>query len=321
MRKLASVQEILSIEDIENADNIQKAKVLGWNVIVKKGAYNIGDKCVFFECDSILPEKEWSEFMRPKRFRVKTCKLKGVISQGLIMPISILPNGIYNIGDDVTEIIGVKKFGVDCQLTMCDTEGSFPWYVPKTDETRLQSVINVINEMQNIECYVSLKYDGTSCTVAKKENVLSVCSRNFAKKDGNNIYWNMVRKYNLENIPDGYAIQGEIVGPKIHKNRLCLLDHDLFVFNVYDIYNSRYLDYHDFIDFCIKYGLKHVKIEYIGKFSFTLDDLLLMADGFYDNTSNCKEGIVVRPIIETYSAVLKGRLSFKVLSNDYLLKE
>lgn len=109
-RALAYTARCGKIEKIEGADNIELMSVLGWKVIVKIGEFHEGDLCVYFEIDSKLPEKEWSEFMRTKHFKVKTMKLGkfGVISQGLALPINV-----FNVempceeNVDVTELLGV----------------------------------------------------------------------------------------------------------------------------------------------------------------------------------------------------------------------
>jgi hypothetical protein len=168
--------------------------------------------------------------------------------------------------------------------------------------------------------------DGTSSTFFSFENNYGVCSRNLEVKDGENVYWKLSRKYHLgEVLPTGFAVQGEICGPNIQKNRLQLTEYDLFVFNVYDICNRKYLDYEEFIRFTTAMGLKRVPV-LTDNFIFdsrvhTVDFLLEMAKGKYIGTTNDREGIVIRPVIETYSNVLKGRLSFKVLNNDALLLE
>ena len=111
-RMLAYVQKVDSIEPIEGADNIELAKVLGWTLIVLKGEFKEGDKCVFFEIDSQLPSDNPSyAFLAPKKFRVKTYKLNkfGVISQGLILPLDKL--GLENdleVLTDLTDRLGVK---------------------------------------------------------------------------------------------------------------------------------------------------------------------------------------------------------------------
>lgn len=112
-RALAYTVTIDSITPIEKADNIELAHVGGWNVIIRKHEFSVGDMAVFFEIDSLLPETEWSEFLRPKKFKVKTYKLGkfNVISQGLLLPMSILPdNKKYAIHEDVTNTLGIKYY-------------------------------------------------------------------------------------------------------------------------------------------------------------------------------------------------------------------
>src|SRR5262245_13237061 len=109
-RKLVSIQRVDAIEPIEGADTIVKARGMGWDVVVKKHEFQLGDPCVFFEIDSVLPEgKAWAEFMRPRGFRVKTARLRGVLSQGLALPVDILPEGtdVPEQGTDVRDLLGV----------------------------------------------------------------------------------------------------------------------------------------------------------------------------------------------------------------------
>ena len=109
-RKLAHIEKIEWITPIEGKDRIVLAGVLGWTVIVQKADYAVGDNVVFCEIDSVFPEKPEFEFLRSKHFRIKTMKMSGVLSQGICFPLSILPEGNYEIGDDVTELIGITQY-------------------------------------------------------------------------------------------------------------------------------------------------------------------------------------------------------------------
>ena len=112
-RALAYIVTVDDIKPIEGADNIELACVGGWRIIVNKQQFNPGDEAVFFEIDSLVPEAEWSEFLRPRKFKVKSYKLNkfGVVSQGLLMPMDILPNDKkFKVGDDVTKVLGVKYY-------------------------------------------------------------------------------------------------------------------------------------------------------------------------------------------------------------------
>ena len=111
-RSLAHIEKIAWVKPIDGADNIELIGILGWICVAKKGEFKEGSWCCYFEIDSKLPETEWSEFMRNKHFKVKTMKLGkfSVISQGLALPIDCIPelqNKKLNIGDDVTDLLGV----------------------------------------------------------------------------------------------------------------------------------------------------------------------------------------------------------------------
>ena len=106
-RKLAHIEVIESLYPIEGADKTEVAKVLGWECVVKKGEFKKGDIIVYVEVDSVMPDKPEYEFLRDRKFRVRTIKLKGQISQGLVLP---WKSGWGFIGDDVTDVLGITKY-------------------------------------------------------------------------------------------------------------------------------------------------------------------------------------------------------------------
>ncbi len=364
IRKLASLQRIDDINPIKDVDRIEVAKVGGWQTIVKKDEFKIGDLVVFCEIDCLLPEKPEFEFLRVKHFRIKTQKMRGVVSQGLVLPLSISYDGGENyplsdyieeehlmVGADVTELLGIKKYEapISPQL-MGMAKGNFPTYiVPKTDEERLQSCMSVLDEMRGKMCYITQKEDGTSFTAYHivepdmnpeepgLKEYFGVCSRNLELKNeafpGSdvNVYWKIAKQYNIkEKLEDYYhdygvnlAIQGEICGDGIAKNPLELPRNtqQLHIFNIYNIDEHKYLDYEVIETICAILEIPMVETIYLGKFNFTLEELLKMAEGKYSGTNNEREGIVVRPDFETFSETLQGRMSFKVINNNYLLKE
>lgn len=108
MRKLASIKAISDIIPIEGKDRIVLAMVDGWSVIVKKDEFKIGDKCVYVEIDSVLPERPEFEFLRKNNFRIKTMKMAGCISSGICFPLTIFENYGKLVYDDSGAIIGVE---------------------------------------------------------------------------------------------------------------------------------------------------------------------------------------------------------------------
>lgn len=335
-RKLASIQIVESIHPIEGADNIVRARVMGWDVVVKKDEFKPGDPCVFFEIDSILPnDKEWSQFMAKHKFRVRTCRLRGVLSQGLALPISILDNPGFEkailtnphlkVGVDVSTPLRVTKHEVYLPTHGGGVQaGAFPHFVPKTDELRLQSYLGVLCELRDLPYVMTVKYDGASGTFFRKDDQFWACSRNWRLRDSEQCVWYAAaRNCDLyHRMPLGFAVQAEVMGPGIQKNPLQLRNHQLFAFDVYDIGKQAYLDHGDFMKFCQLFGIPTVDVVETGSnFRYTLDELLEKAKGTYPGSGRRREGIVVRPQTETRSTTLGGRLSFKVLNNDFLLKD
>lgn len=330
-RKLASIQRIDKLEPIPGADRIEKATVMGWSVVVQKGLHEEGDLCVFCEIDSVLPSTaEWAQFMEPRKFRVKTAKLRKCLSQGLCFPLFDMPEldpSCHEVGDDVSEQLGIIKY--EPPVPSDEISGPFPGEIPKTDEIRLQSALGVLDEIRTRPFYVTVKLDGSSGTFYKKDGELIVCSRNWALKEGGNPHWRVAERYDLaEKLEDGFCIQGEVCGPGIQRNRLGLEEPDLFVFDVYSAHLGAYLRYDQLVLFCHNNGLKTVPYEFevesdeLEEFPFTLDNFIELAKGKYDGTDRRREGIVIRPVIEARSEALGGdRLSFKVINNDFLLKD
>lgn len=336
MRTLASIQVIHTIKPAENADSLELAYVLGWQVVVKKGVFNVGDLALFLEIDSVTPEEQRYAFLwkdknpRPSNFRVKTIKLRGELSQGVLFPISEFPE-IINLyeGQDVTEILNITKYepiirisGPRNNFKQGSTEAPFPAKIPKTDEQRIQSAPKLIYELTDLAYYITLKYDGTSATYTEEDGVFKACSRNHAKKDDGNVYWNIAHKYDLQSVISrnpGYSLQGEIIGPGIQGNKLNLEEIEVRFFNL--LYEGYRMTLDETRDFMAKENLPMVEIlEEGNSFNYDIPTLLAKAEGFYPNTQNEREGIVVRPIIPIYSEKLKDLLSFKAISNKFLLK-
>jgi RNA ligase (TIGR02306 family) len=336
MRKLASVQEVADIQPIEGADRIEVATILGWKVVVKKDEFKVGDKCIYLEIDSLIPIKPWSQFLEDKNkpgtpVRLRTVKLRKQISQGLVVPFEILEEYIggryktFDIGADVTEIMGIEKYEPPIPASLAGkVRGIFPAIVPKTDETRIQSEPGLIAEFQGKMCVWTVKCDGTSGSYMNIEGDHHVCSRNLSlQDDGKNTYWAMYHQYALEEILNDmgdFAIQGEVVGEGIQKNRMGLKGHHLMVFNIYDIRAGRIVSHERTVEMCKQYGLEMVPVYKQAIFDQTIEEVIEEATRCKYPNGSLGEGYVIRPVEPFYSEVLSGRASFKVINNKYLAK-
>lgn len=187
MRKLASIQVISELLPIPEADRIELAKIKGWRAVVKKGQFNVGDKCVFIEIDSVLPDIPMYDFLRDNKGKlkpIKTQKIRGVISQGLVMPIDIVNNGNrLDIDTDVTDILGIKKKEdkviIKWNKQFSNTPTSpLPAFINKTDEERVQNFQNCLDRHIGVEFVITEKLDGTSFTAYIKDGHFGICSRN-----------------------------------------------------------------------------------------------------------------------------------------------
>lgn len=335
-RKLASIQTIAALEPIAGADAIELASILGWKVVVKKGQFKIGDLCIYVEIDSVLPEKPEFEFLRSKKFRIKTMRIRGVVSQGIAFPLEILGNCAVSIGDDVTEKMGIVKYELPLDsmavVLQGQNAGNFPAFIPKTDEIRIQAVPGVLERHRDKYFLATEKLDGTSCTMFYYNGQFGVCSRNFQKKqDQETIHWKMANKYKVEEllrkIHEKYsanlAIQGEIIGPKIQGNKYRLPDHRMFIFNVFDIDLQKYLTLP-----CVESNLPELcdALEFVPVVALdvelpqTVDEIVKMAEEKSKlNPEVEREGLVFRPNEEGIDIEL-GRLSFKAINPKFLLK-
>lgn len=335
-RIMAQVVKITSINPIQDANVIEVASVLGWNVVVKKGDFNVGDLVIYFTLDSVLDDtKEYAKFLNNKP--LKTKKIKNILSQGLLGPLDWLKyhghSEVVQEGDDLTKFLNVKKYVDSTEGEIYNVKkNTFPEFVPKTDEHRIQGMMKKLNNLRDRNIVITKKFDGTSVTYIYSKNELEnkflVCSRNNIVDYAENSelkdrchYYEMNAKYQIEEkmkmLNKNIAIQGEICGPKINCNRLKMTENDLYVFNIYDIDNNKYLIWDDVLKITTLFGLKTVDVLFCGKIKeeyLDLKNLILLADSQTYNNNEVCEGIVVKT--DDYDE----RTSFKVISNNYLLK-
>jgi RNA ligase (TIGR02306 family) len=334
-RKLATVRIITDIKPIEGADMIELATVGGWNVVVAKNVtHKVGDMVVYCEIDSFLPIREEFEFLRKtsykkmgdqEGFRLKTIRLRGQVSQGLILPIHVLPLlEMVHEGQDVTEMLGIVKYEPPIPAELAGkVKGQFPSFLRKTDEERVQNLVKEYEEYRyqsKHQFYITEKLDGSSATFYLNNGEFGVCSRNLEllETEGNT-FWKVARETDLENKLRQYgknlSLQGELIGEGIQGNPYKIKGHTVQYFNVFDIDKQQRVTINDFLTIMDELNLDFVPyLEIPAMLPNTVEDMLKYAEGKSRlNSKTEREGVVVRSMDNT--------ISFKAISNNFLLNE
>lgn len=351
--KLASIQKITKLTPIDGADLIETATVLGWEIVVKRGEYAVGSLCTYIQIDSVVPELPEYEFLRERKFRVRSIRLRKQLSQGLIVP---LPKGKWKEGDDVTDILGVKKYEKPDNNPEKYEKPRVPkvWYrkwiylfnynflykafpglqrksrspFPKhlvsiTDEERIQNIPQVLSEYAGKLFVVSYKLDGSSITIIHSKvfgkSKFRICSRRFELHDKKNDWYKVFIETDF---------QAEIVKLVNYFNTddIIVQGEAIGKFNgnhhnlqgdqirLFNIYVfGKRLDQAHFLKVCLANNIPHCPLYKQVVLDHTLPEILKM--------SEIKD--VLNPAVEAEGLVWRSvadNLSFKVINNKYLLK-
>ena len=360
-RKLASVQKIREIRPIEGADAIELATINSWQVVVAKNVgHKAGDLVVYCEIDSFLPIEPEFEFLRKSSykkmgdeegFRLKTIKLRGQVSQGLIIPLGdayqvykrFTPNldmGWFE-GLDVTEMLNIVKYEPPIPAELSGkVKGYFPSFIHKTDEERVQNLTKEYNEWlitSKHKFYATEKLDGSSATYYVRDGEFGVCSRNLELaepgefvpgvimcEDGverpkqENTFWKVAREMKIKekmlSLGLNICLQGELIGEGIQKNPYKLKVQTVRFYNAFNIDKQERLPLFEFMNIIKILDFKTVPILAIEfELPATVEELLEEAEGkSLLNANTEREGVVIRS--------MDTKISFKAISNKFLLK-
>lgn len=331
MRKMATVRRIDAINPIPNADAIEVATVGGWKVVVKKGEFAPGDLAVYCEIDSWIPHMLapfLSKTVVPREFegvpgeRLRTVKLRGQVSQGLLLSRHVVLDKVGEIveGMDVAELLGILKWeaSVPAQLAG-EARGSFPGFIPKTDQERVQNLTRQLTEWSDLLFEVTEKLDGSSMTVFVMGDEEGVCSRNLQLvENDNNSFWKAARQNRLieklRSTGRNLALQGELIGEGIQGNPYKIHGQQFHVFDIYDIDAGAYMTPNDRMELTYSLGLTHVPvIEAHAPLLEGVDQLLEWSEGKSQLMSTAeREGLVFKCHTE--------QVTFKAISNRFLLR-
>jgi RNA ligase (TIGR02306 family) len=358
MRKLVTIRTISEIRQIANADNIELAIVDGWQSVVKKSEFSVGQSVVYFEIDSWVPHDIapfLSNLKSPKSFngvignRLRTIRLRGAMSQGLIMPMSILDGYSINFDEDIAEQIGVQKWERESgQGFNAQKRCEWDQRIPKTDEERVQNTSEyIVDFMRDNDFEVTEKLEGSSMSVYHStiDDTLHVCSRNVDLLESDTCaFWNAVtremRKFCKYN-PD-YVLRGELIGCGVQGN-IYKLPAGSRVFKLYSIYSiasGKYISPQKRHKIAQTQNIAHVPV---------ISILLKSADAAIENAYNMPNMYTTFPAIESAEHAIKlllsyaeiksglnanqlaegivlksmtnGNIHFKAVSNKYLLGE
>lgn len=370
-RKLATIRMIGDVSPIDGADAIECVTIDGWKVVAKKGEFSPGDYCIYFEIDSVLPIREEFEFLRKgcyvqkewlesetnptgEGFRLKTIKLRGQISQGLVVKITDLPEfkGLaagpsedYDLpeGWSVDHVLNIVKWDPPVPATLAGkVRGNFPPWIPKTDQERIQNLSDKdLAPYLNDDFEVTMKLDGSSMTVFYDEGRIGVCSRNLEldwENDPSTTFAKMVMGAELDKIfarfaedngPDDppikrLALQGELMGPGIQGNREKFKEHRFFVFDIFLESEGYVVDEQRraIVDLIacsqIIFGAS-VIFEHVPVIGHNIPIIFNSKDEILEYA---KGPSINHPIREgiVYKSVQHPEFSFKAISNDFLLK-
>jgi RNA ligase (TIGR02306 family) len=349
-RALVSVQQVEEIKPINGADLICAYRVKGWWVVDQVNRYEVGDLVLYAEIDSWMPTTIapfLSKGKEPRLYndvpgeRLRTVKLKGQVSQGLLLPIDVLytvdvPDGmlhemsesIIEVGTDYTKLLNVQKWEAPINAQLAgQAKGNFPHFIQKTDQERIQNIqYDITTAFENKDEFeVTVKLDGSSITVYRNDDYIGVCSRNLDLKldQEGNTFIDTAKSTGLYDALEKYgrniAVQGELMGPGVQGNRENFTQHTIFIFDIFDINEQQYLSPTHrnavVIDlYNLGYSGKVVPPEH---YNFVLptnniDELLVLAEGKSIN-HKIREGLVFKRI--------DGQFSFKIINNEFLVKE
>jgi len=344
-RKLAYIARIEEVIAIEGADRIVQYRIGGWRVIDQKDKYAVGDLVVYCECDSWMPNTIAPFLTKadkyPKNYkgidgeRLKTIKLKGALSQGLLLPIPAEFNDPTQFveGLDVTELLGIIKWEPEPERVPVNAMGSFPSFIPKTDQERIQnfmrSVENYLEKNPDATFTIEEKAEGSSVTVFQRDGDFGICSRNLRLKlEDQDVIMNSPftqpafannLKEKLASFCPNIALQFETIGPAVQGNYYNLGAWEYRLFDVYDIDAQKYYtpkEMQALADFLQIKTVPVLETDFDIR-GMTSDDFLNYAASEPSRIGDLKnlmrEGVV-------FKSNKGDRFTFKSVSNSYLLK-
>lgn len=358
-RDLATIEKIIALTPIEGADKIEVATVLGWEVIVEKNSYSVGDLVVYCEYDTVLPVKPEFEFLRPRcysksynGFRIRNMKLRGVYSQGIVFPLSILPSSVkIKEGLNVAKELGIRRYDPSelkekeetkkakgfkkflfrfkffRNLFLKKKDKSYPSHLEKSGETNIQKIFKDLKGKDTL-FYKTEKLEGQSATYEYYKGKFNRYSHNVKLNKNSKGSWLRVEElYDIKNtLKEFYkqvnvyiALQGEIIGPGIQGNIYNKNEYEFYIFRIKDLSTGKYFEY-SFLTLCINFlssisGKDFKLVPVLGENEHLLGSVQELLDDSEKEKSKINPSVLREGVV--WRSMTDQRIGFKVKSPKY----
>lgn len=357
--------EIVEIDKViphPNADRLSIAEIIGWRCVVGKDEFESGDLALYIPIDSVLPEPvETLLFANSKvqlnNSRVRTIKIRGEISQGMLVSLEKFPQVPRKVGFDAAELLGIGKFQPPAASWEPKEKGANKVKTKKSPNPNFHKY----TELEHLKWYPNVFADGEPVVMTEKihgtnfragyvrtevnslwkrvkkflgllseyefvhgsRNVqLHVWENGKGTYYGKDLYRKAADDYKLKDkLMDGEVVYGEVYGTGIQKNYNYGCTNDERRLVIFDVMkDGKYLDHDALFEFCRSRFLPMVPVLYVGPYSKEALDAVTVGDSVLAPEQKIREGCVMRPLAERYENGL-GRKILKSINPEFLLRK
>ncbi|HLI70587.1 MAG TPA: RNA ligase (ATP), partial [Ktedonobacteraceae bacterium] len=284
---IVPVATIEAIKPHTNADSLELAQVLGWQLVVRKGEYQVGERIVYFPIDTLLPLEVSERFGVTKylsKQRIRCAKLRGEPSFGL----AVRPDKDWPVGENVADYYGATRYEPPVRATAGDAEKDHPLFVAYTEIENMRNFPTILEQGESV--MLSEKIHGTQCRVGMIEGELMAGSKSLRRKRpqddhfAGNIYWFPCSLEPVRALVEDLGREhrqvilfGEVYGSKIQSFHYGLRDRKIG-FRAFDLLlDGHYLDWPEFLEVCARYGVETVPV--LATLPFDLNEIKRYSEG------------------------------------------
>lgn len=310
----------VKIEKHPNADLLSIVKVKGWQCVVKTSDFENVNLGAYIPIDTVLPQTEEWYFLKNYKYRVRTVKLRGILSQGLLIPAK--PH--WKLGDDVTEELGAKKYEPPLPVHLAgDMVRDISGFLKYINIENYKNFPSVFEEGEQV--VITEKIHGTNARYGIIDGEFCVGTRTTCRNpSGENIYSRVAREHNIKdkikNILEetgstNIIIYGEIFGKSIQDLHYGKQHPDFMAFDIF--LDGEFLDYLTFREICERNSITITPEIFVGE--FLPQEHLSLSDGLAFTNTHIREGVVIKSLFESFYSEI-GRKILKKISDKYLLR-